>query len=328
MVNFDIVDIRPFRDEDRRQVLALLQGSLGWLDDAVHDSFFAWKHEENPFGRSPAWVAVDGSKVIGFRTFMRWRFLLDGRPVEAARAVDTATHPDARGRGVFSALTLHALDELDAMGVAFVFNTPNDQSRPGYLKMGWQVVGRLPVAVRAVGVRGAWRTLRARTPASLWSAPSPVGMAAGEAFADASGLERVLASVPRREGLVTDRSPAYLRWRYGFEPLRYRVMSPRGIDEGFAVFRMRRRGAATEAAICDIVVPEGRPRRAALLAHRIARRSAGDYALALGPGTGRALGFVPLPRQGPILTRRDVGGRSATDDHTVWQLSLGDVELF
>ena len=83
----------------------------------------------------------------GFRTLMRWEFLDGERVVRAVRAVDTATHPDYQGRSIFTRLTLHALDELVAEGVEFVFNTPNEQSRPGYLKMGWQVVGQLPTAV-------------------------------------------------------------------------------------------------------------------------------------------------------------------------------------
>ena len=86
-----------------------------------------------------------------FRVLMRWEFVEHGRVVHAVRAVDTATHPDYQGRGIFTRLTLHALDEL-RHEIDFVFNTPNDQSRPGYLKMGWQVVGRLPTAVRPTGL--------------------------------------------------------------------------------------------------------------------------------------------------------------------------------
>ncbi len=71
-----------------------------------------------------------------------------GEVLRAVRAVDTATDPDYQGQGLFTALTMHGLDEVRADGVDFVFNTPNDQSRPGYLKMGWQTVGELPVAVR------------------------------------------------------------------------------------------------------------------------------------------------------------------------------------
>ena len=53
----------------------------------------------------------------------------------------TGHQDEAWGRGVFRALTMHALDELHARGVSFVFNTPNDQSRPGYMNMGWRPVG-------------------------------------------------------------------------------------------------------------------------------------------------------------------------------------------
>src|SRR4029079_3500391 len=101
-----------------------------------------WKHVDNAFGRSPMWVACDGERIAGFRAFMRWEFEGAGEVKRAVRTVDTATHPDYQGQGIFTKLTLAGLEELAAEGVDFVFNTPNDKSRPGYLKMGWHVLGR------------------------------------------------------------------------------------------------------------------------------------------------------------------------------------------
>src|SRR5262249_20381845 len=126
--------IRRAGPEDESAVLELLAASLGWKRDETFETFFAWKHERNPFGPSPAWVAVDAGRVVGFRTFLQWQFEHpDGRPRRAVRAVDTATAPDYQGRGVFRRLTLHAVDELREDGIDFVFNTPNAKSRPGYL---------------------------------------------------------------------------------------------------------------------------------------------------------------------------------------------------
>ena len=92
-------------------MLDLLDASLGWVPDELHRAFFAWKHRENPFGPSPAWVATDGADrrvphvpPLGVRA--------DGGSSRAVRAVDTATHPDHQGQGIFTALTLHALDAL------------------------------------------------------------------------------------------------------------------------------------------------------------------------------------------------------------------------
>src|SRR4029450_6913661 len=107
-----------------------------------------WKHLENPFGASPAWVATVDGQVAGLRIFQRWRFRRGDDLVPAVRAVDTATEPAFRGQGIFSRLTLQAVDEMKAEGVAFVFNNPNQNSRPGFLKMGWVVLGQLPVVAR------------------------------------------------------------------------------------------------------------------------------------------------------------------------------------
>src|SRR5690242_5148995 len=173
-------------------------------NDPRFEMLYRWKHEHNAFGPSPAWVAVDGDRVAGIRVFMRWEFVVDGHVMRAVRAVDTATDPAYQGRGIFTRLTMHALEAVTAEGVDFVFNTPNDQSRPGYLKMGWEVVGKLPVMVRPCSLRGAAKIASARVPAERWSSASDAGDAAADVLADgavASLLDEVGGGQPRRRGL-------------------------------------------------------------------------------------------------------------------------------
>ena len=132
-------------------MLALLARSLGREDDARYDALYAWKHEDNPFGPSPAWVAVDGDRLAGLRVLMRWEFVEAGRVLRAVRAVDTATHPDYQGRGIFTRLTLPRARRAAARRVDFVFNTPNDQSRPGLPEDG--LAGRRTAADRGAADR-------------------------------------------------------------------------------------------------------------------------------------------------------------------------------
>ena len=140
--------MRAWHDDDLPHVLELLQAALGGGPAGVRPAeFFRWKHLENPFGRSFMLVAEADGRIIGLRAFMRWRFRADDRVVHAVRAVDTATHPDYQGRGVFSMLTRRAIEEMRGE-VELIFNTPNEKSLPGYLKMGWQSVGRVPILVR------------------------------------------------------------------------------------------------------------------------------------------------------------------------------------
>lgn len=322
-------EIRAVRPEDLDAVLELLGASLHWVPGELFRRFFEWKHHENPFGPSPAWVAVEGSRVVGFRTFLRWEFEHpDGRVRRAVRAVDTATHPDAQGRGVFRALTVHALDELAREGVDFVFNTPNAQSRPGYLKMGWQEVGRLPASVRPRGPGALVRMRAARVPAERWSLQASAGVPAPEAFADPH-VDDLLRSLPAPRALRTRRTRAQLAWRYGFEPLAYRVLALDGdVRRGLAVFRVRRRGGATEAALCEVLAPGGDRRAAAALERLVARAGEADYVIRLDRRPLTRSGYVRLPRQGPVLTWRPVAGAGARPTPRELDLTLGDVELF
>lgn len=320
--------IRELEPEDGPEVVRLLSRALGWADDARHERLFDWKHRRNPFGPSLAWVALVDGRVAGLRAFLRWELCWQGRVVSAVRAVDTATHPDHRGAGVFSRLTRHGLEALRGAGIELVFNTPNDQSRPGYLKMGWEEVGRLPLRFRVASVASLPSVTRARVPADLWSVASGAGRPAADVLSDGPALEGLLGSQPAPGRLSTRRTPAFLRWRYGgLDELAYRaVCDESGLAGGVALFRLRRRGPAVEAMIGDVVTPGGDARRAARLARQVVRASGADYAVAAGDR--RWGGFVPLPRQGPVLTWRGVAAGAARPPLRSWGLSLGDVELF
>ena len=327
MVSAPALALRAYTQTDEPGVLELLQKSLGWVPDEQYARFFGWKHRESPFGASPAWVATAGERIAGFRTFMRWEFDVDGEPVRAVRAVDTATHPDFQGQGVFSALTLRALEGLRSEGVAFVFNTPNERSRPGYLKMGWQPVGQLRVLARPHSLPALSRLVRARRPAEKWSQPCSAGRPVADVLADQPAVEALLSSLPP-DGLRTRLSVPYLAWRYGFPTLAYRAIPAHDddISAGLAIFRVRRRGTALEAAVCAELIPGGDPSTTRHLLRRVLRNSGADYAVRLAAGRPRA-GFVPVPGQGPHLVWKGVV-EQAMPDPSVWQLALGDVELF
>lgn len=318
------LEVRPARPDDEPCVLRLFRATLGWQDEDPNEEFFRWKHHENAFGVSPAWVALHEGSVVGYRTFLRWRFLDDsGRGVRAVRAVDTATDPAYQGQGIFRTLTLRGVAELTLAGDGLVFNTPNEQSRPGYLRMGWTLARRLPVGVLPAGPRSAARMLSSRVPADLWSQPTPAGLDAGEALADRAVAAALLEHAPST-GFRTDRTPEYLAWRTSFAPLHYRLLlaSQHDPSEGGIVFRLRRRGDAVEAAVVEQLVPDRRTGMA--LVRRMLKETGADYSIGLR--TGPSAGLLPLPGQGPLLTTRPLAASPPSPGD--WTLTLGDVELF
>ncbi|MDI2130184.1 GNAT family N-acetyltransferase [Yinghuangia seranimata] len=160
--------LRELAKDDDPQVLALLEAALaGGPTGERTQAFFDWKHRDNPFGASPGLVAEDADgRIVAVRLFLRWEFVHQGEVVRAVRAVDTATHPAAQGRGLFKKLTSELLDRLSA-DTDLVFNTPNANSLPGYLKMGWREVGKVPVSlhpIRPIAFAKGLRELRGGEP--------------------------------------------------------------------------------------------------------------------------------------------------------------------
>ena len=149
-----------------------------------------------------------------------------------------------------------------------------------------------------------------------------------EVLAD-SGVSDLLATMRPPDGLRTHCTVAYLRWRYGFEPLAYRaVVLSDDVADGFAVFRLRRRGRSLECALCEVLVPARAPKAAQRLMRTVARGSGADYIIRVGGPPIDLAGFLRVPGLGPILTwrplRDDLPGARLEE----WKLGLGDVELF
>jgi hypothetical protein len=97
------------------------------------------------------------------------------------------------------------------------------------------------------------------------------------------------------------------------------------VDDGLLLYRLRRRGQATELVVGDLLLPEAAPSTARSLVRAALRSSGADYALGLR--TTPASGLLPLPRQGPMLTWRALAMESMPPLGD-WRLSLGDIELF
>ena len=333
-------DVRPYRPGDREQVLALLQQALaGGPTGERTEEFLRWKHELNPFGHSVALVAEEKGEVIGFRTFLRWRFRSGGRTIDAVRAVDTATHPDHQRRGIFTRLTLSGIEAI-GRDAAFVFNTPNEKSLPGYLKMGWQRVGTVPIAIRPVRPLRFARGLR-RAGRGGPSGPPPDSRlpSASELLLEHGDAVQALLedATPESTRLTTDRSLDYLRWRYAQAPgLDYRIVAVWSDDglEGLAIGRPRRRGPLAEFVLSEVLIRPGDASTARRLL-RAAARSGCDHVAVLVRGdrtlqrAGMATGYVSVPRVGMTLTCRPLDSVNPGPVRPeFWNLSLGDLEVF
>lgn len=312
------VTLHPLPADDLGVLVDLGTRALGWEGEARDRAFVRWKHLDNPFGRSYAIAAFVDGTPIAVRTMLRWRLQREDRgtrsSMDVVRAVDTATHPDFQGQGLFRRLTEHAVAELTAAGVGAVFNTPNAQSRPGYLRMGWTVVGRPTVRLWTTSPAAVVGLLRGGGAANKWSEPVSAGVPAHTVAAELA----VAATGRSRSGWSTATDEAYLAWRYGLAALHYRAVEVRG---GWCVFRVRERGGQREVVLAEWLSSSPDP-----AAIRRLVRDVGDYAIGVGLGAG-ARGLLAVPRQGPRITWRPLADPTTPAIGDL-ALGMGDLELF
>jgi hypothetical protein len=333
------------------EVLKLLQLTLG-NSGAVRktNDFWQWKHHANPFGVSYGLLAWDeqAEEIASLRVLMRWSFgTRDGKVVQAARAVDTATHPDHQRRGLFLRLTRRAVVELTAEGSGFIFNTPNQKSLPGYLKMGWKEAARWPLYLKPLRpLRMAYRRLRPKPPEAAMAFANQFreGILPWHTFMQRYGdqVENLLTTwerARRQVGLRTVRTVDYLNWRYGGHPhIEYGVYphTDQGYRlQGFAILRPNGRFGWQETVLTEVCLAQPELSLGVQLMRGLCHNLTSDYLIAhFAEGTLEAellrrCRFWKVPRQQIIFT---VHPLQATTGHitqpNAWDLSLGDLEIF
>ena len=313
----DTITTRELEEGDVVSVLDLLRASLGEPPLLRRTpELFAWKHFDNPFGRSIAVLAEADDRIVGLRAFMRWDLLtMQGSTIRCVRAVDTATHPEYQRRGIFRRLTEEALELAVAKDVDLVFNTPNEKSGAGYLSMGWKEVGTI----------GAM----ARPSPRLMTDRRPGPVTEPERFLVDPQPALPLAVADRTpRGLRTPRTDAYLRWRFGSHPsARYFRVDSGGAT---AVVRPNVRRERRELVVADVFGP----RPAAAIRAAVRRSRAGYVAAWFSPGSPERAaavrsGLVPVPGV-TALTLMAKPLRELEVDVTSmasWDLAISDLEL-
>jgi N-acetylglutamate synthase-like GNAT family acetyltransferase len=309
--------IRPAENEDLPAIIALLKASLGESLLPKSEEFWRWKHISNPFGKSPVLLAEHEGQILGVRAFLKWEFVKNGKPIKACRAVDTATHPDFQGRGIFSKLTMGLIDEIQKEGIDLIFNTPNAKSSPGYLKMGWQSWGRLPLKLDF----HLGRSGESIPPTVDWRALDPL-------------IDRLESSKPQGSDLLTRLIPGYLRWRYEAIPLfPYQYISDG--ESYLLIYRIKEGKMGREFRICELLFTRELDKSKSkelkrALAERI-KSSGARFSSISGLSYPKqkvlGMGLLPVIRIGPLVTLRQVSEDFQAHSQD-WNWTLGDLEVF
>lgn len=329
------MNIRPATASDIPAIITLLKESLGESMIPKSEQLWNWKHNENPFGPSYVLVAEENDVLIGVRAFMQWQWTGLGKTYNTVRAVDTATHPAHQGRGIFKQLTLAQLDLCKTAGTHFVFNTPNEKSRPGYLKMGWQPQGKMPMKLcvrRPFSV--FWNRLTNKVKyKSISTDPTPK--------ADWNNVTELLSSFSlHSDKLHSAYNSAYIQWRYANNPLfNYTYFTDN--NSYILVGRVKYQSFIKELRLTDFFLlndtdKKNTRRHIKQSLRKFCKAHSIDFISMSGNQYLHykdllPLGLIPVRRFGPIVTIKDINVTNempALLNIDNWEYSLGDMELF
>ena len=259
------------------------------------------------------------------------------------QSFDTFTAKSYRGQGLFPRLARVVYELAAADGCSLVYGFPNDSSCPGFKgKLGWQMLGPLPMHVRPIGTRFLRVKLGVRTPNIVRNASLSCETFVRRIVDLPIDVEELIEEWTGPDYVGVWRDMAYLNWRIrrpGASYVIYEWRSSNGKIEAFGISELRLKHGCSLGYVMELIhSPGNRFAGISVLKTMLRdfRRNGADLVLAwrLPTKDGKSVltrcGFLPFPpRLRPISLHfgyriLEHGSFFPSFDRTDWYLSYLD----
>lgn len=266
------IELVKYRQVEK-ELLELFQKSFG---HGINPELWNWKHVTNYLNPADPEVIVvtNNGRIIGARPFLLVEIGLGNEKIIAAQHCDTMVHPEYQRRGLFNLMGEFSLRYLKENGYGISYGFANLQSRPGFIKQGYRIIGK---------TEELFRLLRPRKILSHRFKSMLIGSITGfaydkllrnkldknarplesfHAFAADQFTEELGQVDTLRDGKTVDlvRSEGFLRWRFDSHPefdYRYITVAREGELVGYAVISARKEDSGlTRGLIIDYLVKD------------------------------------------------------------------------
>ncbi len=265
--------IRPYREGDEAQILALRREVFGNLDPVrLEPETWRWQFRQNPAGEAVCALAEDRDRIVGQYAVIPTRFHVQGKETRFALSCDTMIHPDYRRQGLFTALARDVYQRLESeAGITTVWGFPNAVSLTGFTRhLDWRLLTTFPLRVAPLR---PFAMLRGHLPVKREQGKTPSAHEGNqraistdvipglriESIPPGTGFDEAFDALwKRKQGLapvIQVRNAAYLNWRYMAIPaFGYRAFSVRSDQRllGYLVIRTVRLTGHFFGALTDL----------------------------------------------------------------------------
>jgi len=232
---------RDYQTGDENQILAL---NNEFNDRKITLEHWKWKFIETPFGKAIIKLMFDGEKLIGHRGAMPMVVSIQDRDFPSAQIVNTLTHPDYRRLGISTHLAQAICEAAKEQRIKFIYNFPNPDSYPLYLKIdGWQMLDQRNAWQKKLPTKSTSTMLRSRAIKEI------------ERFDHR--VDRLWDRVKQDYVVVVPRTAKFLNWRFTQHPTeeysKFVVEDNSGEISGYLVLKVYRRGDEVKGHIIDML---------------------------------------------------------------------------
>ena len=103
-------------------------GKLGSVD------YLKWLYVDNPEGEVVGFNAIEGDRLAAHYVCVPMRVNIHGASMRVLLSLNTATHPDFQGQGLFTKLAERTYEAGTTDGFHAVYGVANANSTPGFLR--------------------------------------------------------------------------------------------------------------------------------------------------------------------------------------------------
>ena len=143
--------IRSYENGDSHELRKLYHLVFGI---EVSEERWKWRYEKNPSGHIGIFVGVENDRIIAQSALMPLRMKIGDGIKLGALTIDSMTHPDYRGQGLYVKLDKYSFPELAKKGFPVIYGFPNKNMHPIRVKwLNWVDLSEtLPIFVKPLNI--------------------------------------------------------------------------------------------------------------------------------------------------------------------------------
>ena len=245
---------------------------------------YHWKFHSFPAQiKSYEYAAWDeeNSLLVGYYAAIPYRYNVKETSGTAGMVCDVMTHPEIRGKGIFTKLGKYSTDTLQKTEVDFVTGFPiRPEVIPGHIKVGWTIAFELPHYLKLLKTNSLLKNSPARFLAPIINIPlalintvlgvtrrpdptltTQVHTATEFLSAYPEQYERFLAGWHKSAAITLKKDVNFLRWRLGAPESNYKIISVWKNERisGIAITRVVELKNIPTLAVLDLMIDSESP---------------------------------------------------------------------